>query len=703
MSLFDTYIQSVFLEMARGDLPIKTSSIEEWPYTNYDMEGKSGAFINKHGRYPTEAIQQMIKVAAEQLAQNSDIHEISVGDLKNKLKAAFEAGTDFNGSSLKLKSGHAEKHAGRAIEQLVAFLKSKGGDVKQKVAQTVAKVTKTIEQQPAQADVEIEKGADEVSQLISKETPAAQVKQETTPEPESALEGGSTKEVTDILDQEFSMVEELYDKVVEDVDALNKRAGKKGIPLISVEKTGEEVVEKRYDPSKINSRRGIMLKKIKFRIKVPQLQLPGGWKFIGRVDHTAIGNLIVSVPDSGHEEDLHKLYGNSQPSYCDHCHTTRRRTSTFVVQDAQGGLKRIGRQCLKDYLPGGEQGVKKMLDYADYLSKIAEGLREFETRGGSEDDGGERMGGGSSRYDNFGIKPTLGIALAYIRKLGYLSKSKASADNETGGYSEPTSAKIVRGITGELEDRLAKDKNNGSLLAELSALNDYRENKEKYEAEADKVIEWGKDYITKQLERPSNMTEYFKNLQTILNGAATSGAIPEKYLGYLVSIIPAYNKAIDAQDQEKLSKERGEQVSNYVGTIGAPIGELNYNDKRKLKKMGAEGLDKFPYNGPIPVTVTGSRGFERQGFGYYDTGGTTTMINMIDNDGNVYVYFANGDQDVEKGHKFVIKRALVKNHKEYSNKNTGKVTKQTVLTRATLDDAPANESFTFASYYSTNN
>jgi hypothetical protein len=195
------------------------------------------------------------------------------------------------------------------------------------------------------------------------------------------------------------------------------------------------------------------------------------------------------------------------------------------------------------------------------------------------------------------------------------------------------------------------------------------------------------------------MTEYFKNLQTILNGAASSGAIPEKYLGYLVSILPAYNKAIEAQDQDKLSKERGEQVSEYVGSVGAPIGELSYNDKRKLKKMGVEGLEGFPYNGPINVTVTGSRGFERQGYGYYDTGGTTTMINMIDDQGNVYVYFSSGSMEVEKGQKLVITRALIKNHKEYTNKNTGKVTKQTVLTRAVLNDAPTSESVSFADYY----
>lgn len=684
---FNSFVQNLLDEMAQ----VKVSDLPNWPsYTHPEFEGTSGVFQNKYGKkYTPQQLETLIKNAVLEISKDPNLAEIEDKQLAAELVKVFRSGS--------MSPTTADVISKRAVKQLLDSLKSQPNSTKQAVAKAVAVAAKTAEQQPEQAVQIATQSAQAAAEVAAQAQPEPEKKKEEPPIPSG---GGETKEVTDILDQEFSFVEDLYDKVVEDVTALNKRASKKGIPSITVEKTGEEIVEKRYNPNRVDSRKGVMLKKIKFRIRVPQLQLPGGWKFIGRVDHTDIGNLIVSVPNSGHEEDLHRLYGNSQPSYCDHCNTTRKRTSTFVVQDAQNKLKRIGRQCLKDYLPGGDQGVKNMLDYAEYLSKIAEGLKEFESRGGEGDYDDDRMGGGSSRYDSFRIKETLGVALAYVRKLGYVSRSKANADNESGGQSEPTSAKIVRGITGELEDKLARDKNNGSLKAELSALEDYRGNKEKYEEESDKVIEWGLEHITRQLEKPSNMTEYFKNLQTILSGAASSGAIPEKYIGYLVSILPAYNKAIEAQDQEKLSNERGEQVSNYIGTMGGPIGELNYNDKRKLKKMGVEGVDSFPYNGPIPVTVTGSRGFERQGYGYYDTGGTTTMINMIDDQGNVYVYFANGDAEYEKGLKLIIRRALIKNHKEYTNKNTGKVTKQTVLTRAVLEDAPTSESISFVDYYS---
>jgi hypothetical protein len=689
---FNNLVNQFFFEMAK----VNVSDLSNWPsYAHPEFEGTSPVFQNKYGKkYTPDALLGLIKNAVLEISKDPNLSEIEDKDLAGQLVKAFRAGS--------MSPTTADVISKRAVRQLLDFIKTQPASSKQEVAQVIATAVKEIEQQPAQANQIATQAAQDSAEVVAQAQPQPEKKTEEAPSG-----GGETKEITSVLDKEFSFIEELYDKVVEEINVINKKTKKYDIPRISIEKLGEETVEKRYKPTDITSRKGVMLKKIKFRINVPQLQLPGGWKFIGRVDHTEIGNLIVSVPDSGHEEDLHKLYGNSQPSYCDHCNTTRKRTSTFVVQDKEGNLKRIGRQCLKAYMPNGQFDVDKLLEYADYLSKIAEGLREFEPMSGEGDYDGEGGGGGSSKYDSFRIKETLGVALSYIRKLGYISKSRASADNEGGGYSEPTSSKIVKGITGELENIIARagglSKAGGGAQTELIALDDYRQNKEEYEAEADKVIEWGKEYIAKQLEKPSNMSEYFKNLQIILNGAASSGAIPEKYIGYLVSIIPAYNKAIDAQDQEKLSKERGEQVSNYVGTIKAPIGELSYNDKRKLKKMGVDGLEAFPYNGPIPVTVTGSRGFERQSYGYYDSGGTTTMVNMIDDQGNVYTYFDNRNDEYEKGQKFVIRRALVKNHKDYTNKNTGKTIKQTVLLKADLIPASTNESVSFADYYSLKN
>jgi hypothetical protein len=688
---FDSFARYILDEMAK----VNVSDLSSWPsYTHPEFEGTSSVFQNKYGKkYSPEQLQSIIKNAVLEISKDPNISEVESEQLTAELVKAFKSGS--------LSSTTADVLSKRAIKQLLDFLKTKPDTSKKEIAQTMATAVKSIEQKPNQASQIATQAAQDTTEVIAQSQPAPEKKTEETPEASSV---GETKDITNTLDQEFTLAEPAFDQVVEEINALNKRAAKRNIPLISIEKLGEEMVEKRHDPEKINSRPGIMVKIIKFHINVPQLQLPGGWKFIGRVDHTNIGNLIVSVPGSGHEEDLHKLYGNSQPSYCDHCNTTRNRTSTFVVQDAQGKLKRIGRQCLKDYMPGGERGVKNMLDYADYLSKIALGLRDWETKGGeNEDYGGDNGGGGSSKYDYFQIKDTLGLALAYVRKLGYVSKSQASTAAQDGNYGvEATSTKVIDGITRGLQAKIQRDfggldKVAGVFKSELEAFNDYTENKEKYNKEAEQVIEWGKEYIAKQLETPSNMREYFQNLLTIINGAASSGVIPEKYVGYLVSIIPAYKKNIEAGKAEPTETK----ISNYVGEVGLPIGTVTtYNDRNKLKKAGVTDLKQFPYNGPIKVTITGSRTFERQGYGYYDQGGVSTMINMVDDQGNVYVYFASGSGDYQKGEQATIERALVKDHKEYTNKPTGKTVKQTVLTRVQMNFEPTkNESVSFAEYY----
>jgi len=687
---FDSFARYILDEMAK----VNVSDLSSWPsYTHPEFEGTSSVFQNKYGKkYSPEQLQSIIKNAVLEISKDPNISEVESEQLTAELVKAFKSGS--------LSSTTADVLSKRAVKQLLDFLKTKPDTSKKEIAQTMATAVKSIEHKPNQAAQIATQAAQDTTEVIAQSQPAPEKKTEETPEASSV---GETKDITNTLDQEFTLVEPAFDQVVEEVNALNKRAAKRNIPLISVEKLGEEMVEKRHDPKKINSRPGIMVKVIKFHINVPQLQLPGGWKFIGRVDHTNVGNLIVSVPGSGHKEDLHKLYGNSQPSYCDHCNTTRNRTSTFVVQDAQGKLKRIGRQCLKDYMPGGERGVKNMLDYADYLSKIALGLKEWETKGGYEDyDIGNGGGGGSSKYDYFGIKDTLGLALAYVRKLGYVSKSQANTASQEGNYGvEATSSKVIDGLTRGLQAKIQRvgglDKVAGVLKSELEASNDYTENKEKYNKEAEQVIEWGKEYIAKQLETPSNMREYFQNLSTIINGAASSGAIPEKYVGYLVSIIPAYKKNIEVGKAEPTETK----ISNYVGEVGLPIGTITtYNDKNKLKKAGVTDLKQFPYNGPIKVNITGSRTFERQGYGYYDQGGVSTMINMVDDQGNVYVYFASGSGDYQKGEQATIERALVKDHKEYTNKHTGKTVKQTVLTRVQMNFEPTkNESVSFAEYY----
>ena len=494
------------------------------------------------------------------------------------------------------------------------------------------------------------------------------------------------------LDREYELKESVFEEFSAKIADFNKKAARKNIPQVTIEQTGErmEAPKSKYDIESLTK-----IKLIKFKLQIPQLVLPGGWKFIGRVDHEDIGNLIVSVPGSGHEADLHQMFGKSQPSHCDHCGKTRKRTSTFVVQDEKGKIKRIGRQCLKDYLPGGESEILKMVNYAEFLTRIALGLVEFEQRGG-EDDYDSGGGGGVSRFNHFGVADVLGLTFSLVAKIGYLSKSKARSIAEDGGESDTPTANLVESIfNGGFQDqveRIGRHKIQGKTKLAWDAYMEWIEDRGekgegKYKKKAKEVIEWGIDYVAKQLAAPgfNSMRDFYQNLSVILNGVKDKeeAYISEKYLGYLTSLVPLYNKHIEREATSKTSEEK---TSEYVGTIGYPIGELNATDKRKMKKEGfADKLDKFPFNGPINVTVNITRTIQRDSYSYYDSG-VSYMYSMTDDNGNVYVYFASSDLGLEQGNKAQIIKAKVKNHKDFTAKS-GKTIKQTYLTRADLRSA----------------
>jgi len=528
----------------------------------------------------------------------------------------------------------------------------------------------------------------EKEQEVLQQAEQSAAKEPTQEDPTASSPGEGTP-----LDKEYEISEAMFEDFSAKIADFNKKAARKNIPQVTVEQTGErmESVKKKFDyelPMKI--------KIIKFKMQIPQLTLPGGWKFIGRVDHESIGNLIVSVPGSGHEADLHKMFGESQPSHCDHCGKTRKRTSTFVVQDDKGKIKRIGRQCLKDYLPGGEAEILKMVNYAEFLTRIALGIAEFEYKGGGEGDDGESYGGGGGRFNHFGIAEALALTFCLVDRTGYISKSKARASAESGGPSETPTADIVeQAFTGELEskvNRIGLNSLEGKLKLEFDAYMEWVEDRsekgaKKYTQKAKKAIEWGTEHVAKQLAAPGHnpMREFFQNLSVILNGVKDKeeAYVSKKYLGYLTSLVPLYNKHLNDEAANAAAKEGGEKVSEYVGEVGYPIGELNAADKRKMKKEGFETkLNQFPHNGPIPVTVTMTRTIQRDSYSYYDSG-VSYMYSMTDDNGNVYVYFATSDFDLKQGDRVKIIKAKVKNHKDFTSK-AGKTVKQTYLTRADI-------------------
>jgi hypothetical protein len=472
-------------------------------------------------------------------------------------------------------------------------------------------------------------------------------------------------------DRNYYAVEDMFEKLQKDLEKLNRRNSRYNIPLVTLKVLGEKITSGKNDSS-------IPFKVIEFRLDVPPLKLEGNWKFLARVDHEPIGNLIVRVPGTNYSGDLHSLFGASKASVCDHCGAVRQRTSTFVVQNDQGEIKRVGRQCLRDYLPGGIYSAKKIAEYAEYISQVLLGIIE---NAKTSESGLERLSGGGSIKKYVPIKEVFNAALYVIDKLGYISNKVAYGNEDLISTSQ-----IVKDyLSGELFIKFKNADPRSRESGEMKKLQDLFENydSDKYEEKTQKLLDWAPDYIESQLKLPNSpMRDYFNNLKVIIGGLQSSGNNGylniEKHAGYVVGLIPTFNRAQKEETQSKV--ETSTQESQYVGIVGYPIGSLKKTDIYKAKKASINlDMTQFPFNGPINVeALYDTSSYDTGGsYGYYGPS-VIYRTTFVDEKGNQYVTNAEG---FSKGDKIAIERAMVKDHKDYVSKKTGKVFKQTRLNR----------------------
>ena len=83
---------------------------------------------------------------------------------------------------------------------------------------------------------------------------------------------------------------------------------------------------------------------VDFEISGMTPRLPGGWKFLGSIEHAVNGAVLV------HGDDERLLAFRDLPAYCEHCKTQRLRRKTIVVESAAGEVLRLGSSCMKDFL-----------------------------------------------------------------------------------------------------------------------------------------------------------------------------------------------------------------------------------------------------------------------------------------------------------------------------------------------------------------
>jgi len=155
---------------------------------------------------------------------------------------------------------------------------------------------------------------------------------------------------------------------------------------------------------------------------------------------------------------------------------------------------------------------------------------------------------------------------------------------------------------------------------------------------AKEIIKW----IESIPEEKVNNDNFLRNLSLI---AKNKGDVKDKHYGFIAYMPIAYIKSQEDVEKKKEQQAAG-ALSQYVGTVGA-----------KIPKTTVEVV------------------FTRLIDGQY---GTTQMVKMKDDNGNIYTWFNSGGNRLELGSKYSIVGSI-KKHDEYKGE------KSTVLTRVKGD------------------
>jgi hypothetical protein len=244
-----------------------------------------------------------------------------------------------------------------------------------------------------------------------------------------------------------------------------------------------------------------------------------GWNFVASVDKAPDNQFVTRVLPG---QELNGYRPEHQE--CDHCGSTRRRNSTYLLRSPDGIYKQVGSNCLESFL-----GVKPKGMWA--LNYDPEEKDMF-------DDSEDRRGGGPVADRVMPLEDTIAMALAVSDDgTSFVSKSKAY---EYGGIS--TAEKV--------SDAFYSTNKNAWV------------DPEPFRAKAKEIIrdttfEGDSDYST--------------NMRTILSGEWVSN----KHMGLAISAVGSYQRQKFFNERKVAPKAVG-----YIGQVKDKIKDVSVTVKR---------------------------------------------------------------------------------------------------------------------------
>jgi len=319
-----------------------------------------------------------------------------------------------------------------------------------------------------------------------------------------------------IIKRKITVDSDMLKLVTMRLEQLNKRAVKLGIePTCIVRQVDRVIKEKRQNDwtgkTSIVLRSVVDLEIIAHEIKY------GDYEYVATLDHT-LGDLpivktfsLFAVPER---------FQYAKP-HCDHCGIMRQRNTTYIFED-QNGFKQVGSSCLKDFF--GIDPTSKLDWFGSFYSFMDDDIR-------------------GSKSEPFESNITiLSLALAISEKSGYVSTKQAQADD-----LESTKD----GVSWVLHPPISLENGGREYIRSIWV------RAEQLRDKAQELITWGIAHFA------SESGDYAHNMRIFLSSEYTQ----EKYFGYLVSVIGAYNRNL--QDKAKADQVRSD--NQYLGNVGDKV------------------------------------------------------------------------------------------------------------------------------------
>ena len=147
-------------------------------------------------------------------------------------------------------------------------------------------------------------------------------------------------------------------------EQLNKLAARHGFQPISLQ-WGAKTTMTVWTKDDVGREFETEVEAIHLTVEAPVWSLPGGWRLLAVLEHGS-GDVIIRAAGEQPDGKLARWHGAE--SYCEVCHTRRRRNKTIIIEDENGKQMQVGTSCVRPFLGIDPEAVLSMT--ANYIALI---------------------------------------------------------------------------------------------------------------------------------------------------------------------------------------------------------------------------------------------------------------------------------------------------------------------------------------------